>query len=235
MESAFSSFRDSAVAKRALLKYGDTPFDYVIENARAGEKDALYYLVLQSLKPIASAFYIFYKKNWQTMDRDEASHEFFNEFLIKMYEYTAKGEGPIFSFNRNKFSQKEDEFILNKFRYYMYSYAMALAKKMEQDVAEQDIDSEAMDDVPDTKKANTPFEGREDFIEYLRRVKPQYYDVMAMLADRVPTQDIYNGLGITKSRFYQITGEIKKMYSAFAKRKIKNESVVMAVKALCQA
>lgn len=233
MESAFSSFKNSQVAKAASLKYDGTPFEYVIDNAKKGEKDALYYLVLQSLKQLASAFYTFYKKNWKTMDRDESSHEFFNDFLIKINDLLLEGEGPVFTFNQDKFAEKDDAFLFNRFGYYMYQYAMALAKKKGEEAQEEESEMSSVDvneNMADERKVSTgPFSGKEKFMKFLGKKFPQGYTVMIMLADRVPPEDIWTGMGVTKQRFYQITAKVAKMYDEFKKR-VQNESVIMAVK-----
>jgi len=146
MKSAFTIFKNSEQAKSASLKYSGTPFSYVLEQAQGGDKNALYFFVLQCLNVIVSAYVKFYiaGRIFEKEDISEKSHDYFNNFVAYLYTLTNTEKGPFFSFTRNVFiTDQDDTFILNKFRYYMYRYAQKIAGDMyeeEKEIKDQEIE-----------------------------------------------------------------------------------------------
>jgi hypothetical protein len=202
MQSAFTMFKQSKQVKDASLRYDKTDFSYIVDHAKLGDKEAIYYLISTSLSPIAKAFLTSYIGN-RDIDKEEInekSHEFFNEFLTYIFRLTIEKKiGPFFKFDPEVFVQNENEFILNKFKYYMYAYAKRLGthlhrKEMKwknQEVGEEEFnavhggkegDVNAYEELPDVsapspevnKKTDNPLLDNEEFMAFLKmKRKPE--------------------------------------------------------------
>jgi hypothetical protein len=230
MESAFTVFKNSKNAKDASLKYSGTPFSYVLEQAQAGDKEALYFFILQSLDVVATAFMSLGIRGTVESgkeDINEMSHDFFNTFITTLYTLTAKHKGPFFTFDSSKFMSQEDTFIFNKFKYYMFRYAEQVGKKMygeEAEIKGQELGQEAreegehenredyltsLDQKPDTREPGEDQQSKDfvdnnkKFMDFLRGGGPvakKYYKTLMMLAAGESAKDVMAATGLGSDR-----------------------------------
>lgn len=207
MRSAFAEFKDSAFAQKALLKYDKTPFSYAFDGAKNKDQEAIVYFTLKSLGPIYSAFNNFYVRG-RNIDAMEKSHDFFNEYFARLLSQTEEDTGPFFHFDPTKFQpeqQADDEFLLNKLRYYMFRYATALATNLYKKENKRTRNETDIMDVPDEQEdvsSTNPLENiaskeksaeekisgdmiynNKPFMDYLEQKFPKWYKFMHLLHD----------------------------------------------------
>jgi hypothetical protein len=205
MQSAFTLFKNSTYAKNAQLKYHNTPFSYIIDAAQVKDKDAIFYLVLRSLKAIAASFLKFYVRGRMINDMEEKSGDYFNEFLAVLLEQTEEEKGPFFTFKADTFTpeqQSDDEFLINKFRYYMYGYSSRIAIKMykeeekpeelameygSEDDNNEEIKPVEVEELASKEKTaedvitDDIFLDNEEFMSYLKQKKPVWYKMLMLI------------------------------------------------------
>jgi hypothetical protein len=241
MVNAFDKFKRSIEAKRASIKYDGIPFSVVIDKAKSNDKDALYYLILRNLKPIAKSFYRFYATTQygaSKSDVNEESHDIFNNFIVKLYHLTKQKMGPFFSFNPDKFEEHDDDFLFNKFGYYMYRYFQSVVQKLldsapSEEIVTSSLDShdtegnvdEFMDTVADHRNYDEkdPLEGQEGFIKYLDSIDPKYAQIVYLLSKNYTASDIAEKFNFdSPSNIYYYITKLGKLYSNYLALKAGN-------------
>jgi hypothetical protein len=232
MADAFQMFKKSSTAIKVVDKYRDVPFLQMLDEIRSGDKDAFLYAIYQSMPVIIKVFnmVIVNRRGYTRNSYTELAHDYFNDLLIYLYEITDKGYGPFFKFNPDTFVETDDEFLMNKLRYYVYRYAMILAKRLN----DSTVDSSTLEVSPPSLEGGsdyfdtvaTPVKApersqisdptREAFLQWLVVNRPKSAQFLVLLDQGVDAKTIMATLNISSRQgYHQYISSIKKYYDRF--------------------
>jgi len=226
----FQSFTESAQIKGVTKRIEGTSIITLLKRAQKGDCDSIYYLISQSMNVIAGSFYTFRFG----CDTEDCAQEFLSNLLLHLFDLNNSKKGPFWKFNPSTFSDQSDDFILNKFRYYMQGYAQSVVNRIvktrirlsKNECLETIYNSNSensFEHIPyDTLHPSQDYpitEIQDEFLTHLKKTKPILFKTLAILKQGYKRTDATRLLGMNTTSHNQgisaRLNEVKQLYKKY--------------------